>query len=160
MGKRALRIVVLLAMVAVLGVSLYQRRTGAITYDKQCMHECDQRYTYCNNHPDGYWEGIWVGGDCSANETPTFCTTWECPNSMQLYSYCLENPTLSGCEDNIDPNYYYCDMTEAQNCYDACLDQASQESQQTGTRRCCVDSQVYSTGGTNCGCHKQVGACP
>ena len=161
MRKQIFRFAVLLAMAAALAVSFFQRRAAAVWTDPQCMRECDRRYTYCNAHPDGYWQGVWIGGDCWANETPTFCTTWECPNDTQLYSHCLENPTLPDCDYNIDPNFYYCEDTGASNCYTTCLNKAAQlTADHPGEHFCCADAVVFTTGGTSCSCTPATGHCP
>lgn len=153
MGKHLGRIGVLLAMTLVLGVSVYQRTTKAtLRVDLQCSRECKDRYIYCRDNPDGYWQGLWVGGECAlTQETVTFCETWECPNNTKLYNHCLENPTFADCNQETDPLEDFCNAGYRDSCNADC------ESTAAALGKKCTKVTIRTPIGYQCSCTYVVG---
>jgi hypothetical protein len=155
MRKQLLRFGVLLAMTFILGVSVYQRTTKAtLIIDQQCSRECKDRYIYCNANPDGYWRGLWVGGECAlSQETVTFCETWECPNNTKLYNHCLSNPTLSDCTQETDPVQEFCNAGFRDSCHVECTNLATL----IGGGAKCTKVDIKTPVGSQCSCTYVVG---
>jgi hypothetical protein len=143
MAKNMLRFSTM-AIALILAVGVYQPKASALGVDKECNWECGQAYHYCVNNPEGTWIGYWINRDCSANETWTFCDNWECPNSTQLYSVCMENPELPGCSlQEEDAIAEFCVETGTSSCQYDC------EHDSRGT---CVEAHVSDNGSAQCFC--------
>lgn len=147
MAKKMLRFAAI-TLALIWTVMLYEPATMA-TIDRLCDWECGQAYRYCVDNPDGSWMGYWIQRDCWANETWTFCDTWECPNSTKLYNHCLENPSLPDC-NTPEPNEFndFCDTVIDDSCQSACQSDAASR----GSNWECVTAHVYGNGSATCSC--------
>ncbi len=120
-----------------------------------CYISCRNADRFCRDNPNGYWSNGYAGGACADFGGTDACCKWECPNNTPKYSKCMSNPTLSGCEWDINPFPQYCSSGDWASCELDCNDNIAWLCA-SGTGRCVNTVLSSPFGSQSCTCEYTV----
>lgn len=98
MGRPARKLSILIILVAVLSFAMSDlgtTRAGACT--SSCRQECVQAYTYCVNHPGGFFLGCNFGRDCGTTTSASRCDSEECCSQYRYWCGYEQSPQTGYC---------------------------------------------------------------